>query len=157
MMWKGTLLQICVAPGAAEPMRCVEQARAVPGRGLNGDRYAEGAGTWSGHTPPLDNEITLIEVEAVEAVAHESGITLQARDARRNLVTRSVPLNHLVGREFCVGEVRLRGIRLCEPCAYLEGMTSPGLKVALAHRGGLRAEILSEGVLRPGDEISETI
>jgi MOSC domain-containing protein YiiM len=73
--------------------------------------------------------------------------------SRRNLLTRGVPLNHLIGREFTVGEVVLRGIRLCEPCDHLEGLTVKGIKDGLHHRGGLRAEILHGGTLQPGDAI----
>jgi MOSC domain-containing protein YiiM len=152
-MWKGKLVSIHIAPGAAATLRSVAEARVVPGKGIEGDRYFEGTGTWSKH-PGNGREVTLIEIEAIEALAHESEIQLGAGDSRRNLVTRGVPLNHLVGRQFRVGNVRLKGMRLCEPCEHLEGLTRKGVKAALAHRGGLRAEAISEGTIRAGDTIA---
>jgi MOSC domain-containing protein YiiM len=153
-MWKGTLISIHIAPEATVPLLSVMEARAVAGKGLEGDRYFTGHGTWSTH-PGAGREVTLIESEAIEALEHESNIKVAPAESRRNLVTRGVPLNHLVGREFRVGEVRLRGIRLCEPCKHLEGLTKPGAKEALMHRGGLRTEIVREGMLRVGDPIEE--
>ena len=101
-----------------------------------------------------DREITLIEAEAIEAVPREYGVELSPAEARRNIVTRGVALNHLVGREFRVGNVVLRGIRLCEPCEHLERLTRPGVLEALVHRGGLRAQIVSGGTIQVGDSIS---
>jgi MOSC domain-containing protein YiiM len=127
----------------------MEQAEAIAGRGLAGDRYHAGVGTFSKKDHP-DREVTLIESEALEALAKDCNITLQPGQARRNLVTRAVPLNHLVGKEFTVGEVLLRGLRLCEPCGHLEKLTANGVEKGLLHRGGLRAQILRGGTLRPG-------
>jgi MOSC domain-containing protein YiiM len=155
-MFRGVLEMICLASKAGEPIREVAEAHAVPGRGLEGDRYFDGCGTWSNH-PGSGREVTLIEIEAIDAVKREAGIELAPHSARRNLVTRGVPLNHLVDRQFRVGEVVLRGLRLCEPCSYLEGITQPGLKAALAHRGGLRAIIVESGVIRAGDTIEGLI
>jgi MOSC domain-containing protein YiiM len=152
-MWEGKLVSIHVSPRAAAPLESVAEARVVPGKGIEGDRYFDGSGTWSNH-PGNGREVTLIEIEAIEALAQESGIQLGAGDSRRNLVTRGVPLNHLVGREFRVGKVRLKGMRLCEPCEHLEGLTQKGVMSALAHRGGLRAEAISAGTLRAGDTIA---
>ena len=154
-MFRGVLEMICLASRAGGPVRTLAEARAVPGLGLEGDRYSEGSGTWSNH-PGSGKEVTLIEIEAVDAVKREAGIDLTPQSVRRNLVTRGVPLNHLVGREFRVGEIVLRGLRLCEPCSYLEGITQPGLKTALAHRGGLRAIIVKGGMIRTGDTIEES-
>jgi MOSC domain-containing protein YiiM len=131
-----------------------ESVQAVAGRGLQDDRYFGGSGYWSKH-PGVGREVTLIEMEAIEALEHEKKIAIAPGAARRNLVTRGVPLNHLVGREFQIGEVRLRGIRLCEPCDYLEGLTTKGVLAGLLHRGGLRAEIVSGGTIRVGDTIAE--
>jgi MOSC domain-containing protein YiiM len=124
----------------------------VAGQGLTGDRYGTQQGTFSKGRKP-DTEVTLIELEALEALARETKIELEPGQARRNLVTRGVPLNHLVGRDFSVGEVVLRGHRLCEPCGHLEGLTVKGVKDGLCHRGGLRAQILQGGVLRVNDTI----
>ncbi|MBI4540203.1 MAG: MOSC domain-containing protein [Gemmatimonadetes bacterium] len=149
------IVSIHITPAAGAAIRSVAEARAVPGKGLEGDRYATGTGFYSGN-PRGHDEITLIEVETIEALARDHAITIGPGDARRNLVTRGVALNHLVGREFRVGEVRLRGLRLCEPCGHLESLTQPGVKSALVHRGGLRAQLLTEGTIRAGDPVQET-
>ena len=134
-------------------MVAVSEVRAVPGRGLEGDRYFRAAGTFSkGHEP--DSELTLIEAEAVEALAHAQSLALQPRDARRNLVTRDIALNDLAGREFMIGEVRVLGHGLCEPCGHLGRLTGHRVIVkGLAGHGGLRAQIVVEGVVRVGDTI----
>jgi len=153
-MFKGELVSIHIAAKAGAPVQLRQQVEAIPGRGLEGDRYSYGTGHWSNNRG-VGREITLIEIEAVEALARENNIQIEPGVARRNLVTRGVPLNHLVGREFQVGGVRLRGTRLCEPCQYLEGLTIKGLMAGLIHRGGLRANILSSGTIRVGDSITE--
>lgn len=147
-----SVVSIHIAPTAAGPTRSVEAVRAVESRGLEGDRYWAGAGTYSGKPSP-DRDVTLIELEAVEALARDYGIHLDPGEARRNIVTRGVALNHLVSREFTVGEVILRGLRLCDPCGHLERLTQPGVKGALTHRGGLRAQIVRGGTIRVGDPI----
>jgi len=132
------------------------EVKATPGRGIEGDRYFEGTGTWSNH-PGEGREITLVEMEAFEGLARERNIALKPGETRRNLVTRGVPLNHLVGKEFQVGDVRLVGIRLCEPCHYLEEMTTKGVLVGLIHRGGLRANVLTSGIIRVGDSVTTEV
>jgi MOSC domain-containing protein YiiM len=154
-MFQGELVSIFISAKAGLPMEPREAARAVPGRGLDGDRYFDGVGHWSNH-PGDGREITLIEIEAIEALAREKEIEIAPEVARRNLVTRGVPLNHLVGREFQVGSVRMVGKRLCEPCQYLEDMTTKGVLTGLLHRGGLRAEVVSGGTIRIGDAVSES-
>jgi len=153
-MFRGEVISIFVAEKAGVPMELRQEAKAVAGRGIEGDRYFEGTGHWS-KTAGEGREITLVEVEALEAMAREKEIELGPGDARRNVVTRGVPLNHLVGREFQVGGARLVGIRLCEPCQYLEGLTVKGVLSGLIHRGGLRANIVSSGPIRIGDPVSE--
>ncbi len=133
-------------------MASVNEVHVVIGKGLEGDRYFNEVGSFS-KNPGLGREITLIEMEAVEALKQDYGIELNPKDSRRNIATRGVALNHLVGRQFKVGNVTLRGIRLCEPCSHLEKLTSKDVMRGLIHRGGLRAEILIGGVLRPGDVI----
>ena len=132
------------------------EVKATPGRGIEGDRYFEGTGTWSNH-PGEGREITLVEMEAFEGLARERNIALKPGETRRNLVTRGVPLNHLVGKEFQVGDVRLVGVRLCEPCNYLEEMTTKGVLAGLVHRGGLRANVLTGGAVRVGDSVTEVV
>ena len=151
-MFEGTVDSIHIAPVASEPTVSLEEAHAVPGKGLEGDRYFNREGTYSDRHGP-DREVTLIEIETIQALERDYKFELSPGDARRNIVTRNVPLNHLVGREFQVGEVTLRGIRLNEPCAHLASLTQEKVLPGLVHRGGLRAQILSEGVIRAGDTI----
>jgi MOSC domain-containing protein YiiM len=151
-MWTGTIVSIHLASAAKAPVRSVEQVRALPGVGLEGDRYALKLGTFYKALP--DYELTLIEAEAIEAMTRDYRTEISAGDARRNLVTRDVPLNHLVGREFNIGSVRIRGIRLCEPCDHLQGLIGLPVIKGLRQRGGLRAQILSEGLIRVGDPVS---
>ena len=134
-------------------MVSVAEVRAIPGRGLQGDRYFQAAGTFSnGHEP--DSELTLIESEAIEALAREHSLVLQPADARRNLVTRGVALNGLAGREFTIGDVRVLAHGLCEPCEHLRRLTGhAAILKGLVNRGGLRVQILAEGTLRVGDAI----
>lgn len=151
-MWKGVVQAIHIAPEAKGQMKSVKEVRAVPGKGLEGDRYYQEKGSFS-NKPGPDREITLIESEAMEALQRDYGVELNPGAARRNVITRNVPLNHLVGQEFRVGGVTLRGIRLCEPCGHLQKLSHEKVVPGLIHRGGLRAEILSAGVIRVGDTI----
>jgi MOSC domain-containing protein YiiM len=152
----GRLVAIFVAPTAGAPMQAHDRIGVTAGAGLVGDRYATGTGTYSG-TGRGPRHVTLIEREAVDAVRSpgDGGVDVREDETRRNLVTEGVALNHLVGRTFRVGAVRMRGVRLAEPCAYLEQLTGlAGVRAALVHRGGLRAEVLDDGELRVGDEVS---
>jgi MOSC domain-containing protein YiiM len=155
-MFEGRVVSIFVASKAGALMEARDEVKATPGRGIAGDRYFEGTGFWSNH-PGEGREITLVEMEAIEGLAREKNIALKPAEMRRNLVTRGVPLNHLVGKEFQVGDVRLVGIRLCEPCHYLEEMTTKGVQAGLIHRGGLRANVLTSGVVRVGDSVTEVV
>ena len=151
---RGVVELLAVAPHAETPMRLVQQARALPGRGLEGDRYADSAGTFSprgGHRPGY--ELTLIAAEVVEKLTARDA-ALDFTSTRRNVLTRGIDVNALVGREFTIGNVRCRGLRLAEPCAHLERLSGPGLLRPLIHRGGLRADILTDGVLDAGSTIS---
>ncbi|MDA1314304.1 MAG: MOSC domain-containing protein [Acidobacteria bacterium] len=148
----GTLIAIYIAPAKTIEPQGVSAARAVPGSGLEGDRYFRGEGTFTKPGNP-SNEVTLIETESLEALERDYSIVLSPAETRRNLLTSGVALNHLVGRDFQIGEVTLRGIRLCEPCGHLEKLTQSDVEKGLRHRGGLRARVLTEGMLRAGDEI----
>lgn len=160
-MWQGSVVSLHIAPEASAKMQSVTEVRAVPGRGLEGDRYFAGTGFYSQRPSHGGREVTLIEVEAVmgldrgvlSAKGDRLGIKLSPADTRRNIATSGVPLNHLVDEEFWVGSVLMRGTRLCEPCRHLDGLTRPGVMEGLIHRGGLRARILNEGVVRVGDVI----
>ncbi|HEV2390907.1 MAG TPA: MOSC domain-containing protein [Verrucomicrobiae bacterium] len=149
----GTVLEIFIASAAMAKMMSRPTVRALPRKGLEGDRYFFGRGTFSPKPQKTDFELTLIEDEKIAAFAAKSGIAFSGTDARRNVVTKGVNLNELVGQEFYLGKVRIRGIRLCEPCAHLASLSVPAILKGLVHQGGLRAQILSEGQIRVGDEI----
>ena len=149
-MFEGKVISINITPVAEAPLESVEEVRAIPGRGLEGDRYFD-------HADKLPKrELTLVEAEAIEAFRSEFKIDFGLEGTRRNIVTRGVPLNHLVGKEFWVGEVKARGVQLCEPCATLQRLSHPKVLPGLLHRGGLRAQILTEGTIRVGAVVSET-
>jgi MOSC domain-containing protein YiiM len=133
-------------------MISVAEVHAVPDRGLRGDRFFRRS--WSAVGRP-DKAVTLVEVETVEAAAAELGTPLAAADVRRNIVTRGVPLVELLNREFSIGEVVLQGLRLFEPCMHMEKLVGiPGVCHAFLHRSGLKAAILTEGIIRVGDPVS---
>lgn len=119
--------------------------------GIEGDRYYQPNGSQVAD-PKTGREITLIEMEAIEAM-RQNGIQISPDQTRRNIVTSSVSLNDLVGMEFTVGEIRLRGIRLCEPCDYLADRTDPRILYSMSHRGGLRADIITQGYIHINDLI----
>jgi MOSC domain-containing protein YiiM len=151
-MWNGKVESIHIASTATGPDQALDQAVVIPGVGIEGDRYALKQGTF--FKPEPDFELTLIEAEAIEALHREYDVVLAPGEARRNIVTRDVPLNHLVGRDFVIGNVRIRGIRLCEPCDHLQRVTGKQLIKGLRHRGGLRAQILTQGTIRVGDSVT---
>ena len=152
-MFKGTVVSIHIAPAAEASMHSVDEVRAISGKGLEGDRYFNQTGTFS--RPQPDRELTLIEIEAIEALKVELGVELDAGSIRRNIVTSGVPLNHLVGREFRIGEVKARGIKLCEPCSHLAQLAHSAVLPGLIHRGGLRAQILTDGTIRVGETVTQ--
>jgi hypothetical protein len=151
----GRVELLAIADSAEQPMRTVGTARAIPGRGLDGDRYAKSAGTFTPRVGKSSGyDLTLIEAEALDELVLPGGIPLSYADARRNIVTRGVDLNSLVGRRFKIGsEVQCVGRRLCEPCAHLERLSHPGVLRGLIHKGGLRADIVAGGVISQGDAI----
>lgn len=156
--WNGTLLHIHIAPSASYEMEELLEATCVAGRGIVGDRYFAGTGTYS--PKPDVREVTLIEQEALDALARNDPplqggpIQLHPVDHRRNLTVRGVPLNHLVGRRFRVGEVVLRGGRLNFPCKYLEELLGLPVYLPLYNRSGLNCSVERGGAIRPGDTIS---
>jgi MOSC domain-containing protein YiiM len=133
-------------------MSSVANVQVIVGRGLEGDRYYSKVGTYS-NQPGSGRDVTLIEIEAIEGLKRDYQIQLDPGQARRNIVTRGIALNHLVEQEFRIGDVVLRGTRLCEPCAHMEKLTIKGTLRGLIHRGGLRAEIVKGGTIRVGDVI----
>jgi MOSC domain-containing protein YiiM len=143
----GTVETIALASSAGEPAQLVPSARALAGRGLEGDRHVTGTGTFPSGMP--GSALTLIEAEVCESFDPP----LEPSQHRRNVVTRGIDLNGLVGSEFTVGEVRCRGMRLCEPCTVVQRHAGRPVLRALVHRGGLRADILADGEIRVGDPV----
>jgi len=150
--WQGSVVSIFVAPEPSGSMVSVPQVRAFADRGLEGDRFFRGS--WNATNRP-DKAVSLIEEEVLKLAARELGVDDFAGRTRRNIVTRGVPLLELLHHEFTVGGVRMRGIRLFEPCGHLEKISNlPGIFKALEHRSGLKAAILGDGVIRVGDSIA---
>lgn len=150
----GEVVGIYVAEIKTAPMKSVSAARALAGRGLQGDRYAAKAGTFTPQSERLRGyDLTLIEGEVLDSLTLSDGSHLAPEEARRNVITRGVDLNALVGREFRIGSVRLLGQRLCEPCVHLQRLTRPGVVSGLVHRGGLRADVLTDGEIHVGDRV----
>lgn len=151
----GEVVGIYISAVKTGPMESLATATALAGRGLLGDRYAAKAGTFTPRSNRLRGyDLTLIESEVLDRVTLADGSHLTAAESRRNLVTRSIDLNVLVGQEFTIGSVRAIGQRLCEPCVHLQRLTRPGVVSALVHQGGLRADILTDGEFRLGDTIT---
>jgi MOSC domain-containing protein YiiM len=150
MTWTGRLAHIHIAEKAGTPMQPLDSAKLIEGVGIEGDRYATGRGNYS-NMPRADRQVTLIEMETLEALARDHRIELLPNETRRNLTTRNVPLNHLVGRRFRVGAVLLLGARLNVPCKYLEQVTGKLVYAPLINRSGLNCEILEGGMVRVGD------
>ena len=149
----GKVEGIYICPKRGEPTVLIEQAHVVPGMGIEGDRYFI-RHRMTNPASKLGQEITLIEMEAIEAICHEDRVIITPGQTRRNIITRGISLNDLVDQTFRIGTIQLRGIRLCEPCNYLASRTDPRILHSLVHRGGLRAEIITEGIIHINDIIS---
>lgn len=152
MIWQGELLRIHVASTASAAMAELDEAQLIAGVGIEGDRYATGLGTYS-IRPHIDRQVTLIEVEVLETLARDRGIELSPHEHRRNLTTRGVPLGHLVGEYFRVGDCVLYGGRLNVPCLYLETLLGKRVFKPLINRSGLNCRIVVGGAIRSGDRI----
>jgi MOSC domain-containing protein YiiM len=150
--WQGSVVGLFIAPESAAEMVSLPEVRAFADRGLEGDRFLRDS--WSA-VNRSDKAVSLIEDEVLQLAARELGLETIAQKTRRNIVTRGVPLIELLHREFTVGGVRMRGIRLFEPCGHLVKVSRlPGIFKALDHRSGLKAAILSNGLMRVGDKIA---
>lgn len=152
MIWQGALTHIFIAESGGAPMRPLQEAELIGGVGIKGDRYATGRGHYS-YKPRPDRQVTLIEMETLEALERDHSLQLAPIETRRNLVTRGVPLNHLVRHCFRVGDVLLYGDRLNVPCRYLEELLGKPVFAPLVHRSGLNCQILRGGVIHVGDAI----
>jgi MOSC domain-containing protein YiiM len=143
----GRVEGIFISPKKGQLPEPVESVRALAGRGLEGNRYF-----FESDAPP-GVALTLIAAEAVEAMGREHGLSIEPHESRRNVVTRGIDVNELVGKTFRIGDVECRGVELCEPCTTLEAMTKPGIIKGLLHRGGLNVDILSDGEIGVGDAV----
>ncbi|MCC6174154.1 MAG: MOSC domain-containing protein [Chloroflexi bacterium] len=151
---QGTAIGLFTTSGAGQPMVSHETVSAVAGRGLAGDRYHDGIGYYSQRpSEGGGRELTLIATEVLDALAAEHGIRLTLEECRRNVVTRGLDVLTLIGKRFKIGEVECYGVRICEPCTYLEGLTGKPVNAPLVHRAGLRANILVGGTIRLGDVV----
>lgn len=150
----GEVVAIHITDSAGQPMRGRESAVALAGEGLEGDRYRNGVGFYS-QTPttPGARELTLIAEEALADVTAETGIPIPLHEHRRNITTRGIDVDALLGHQFRIGDVLCEGVRACPPCNHLDELTGKPLLQPLARRGGLRARIVRGGVLRVGDRI----
>jgi MOSC domain-containing protein YiiM len=143
----GEVVAIYIGPERQLPQP-VERVQAHAGKGLAGNRYY-----WPDGAAPAGNALTLIEAEALQAFQSDTGIELTAQASRRNVLTRGIDLNALVGKRFRVGDVECEGVELCEPCAHLASVTHPGVLRGMVHRAGLNADILTDGEIAVGDAV----
>ncbi|MGH1490110.1 MAG: MOSC domain-containing protein [Acidimicrobiales bacterium] len=151
----GELLHIHIAKSAGEAMLELEEADLTVGVGIDGDRYATGLGHYS--KIPDVREVTLIEIETLEALTRDHDLHIEPAEHRRNLTTRGVALNHLVDRRFRIGDVILEGARLNTPCTYLDKLLGKQTYKPLIHRSGLNCRIITGGRIRQGDAVEAII
>ncbi len=150
---EGTVISIHTAESAGQAMETRNEVELIAGRGIPGDRYHAGRGEFSPTPMDPDHELTLIAIEEIEAFNGKTGHAMAPGEFRRNVVTRGIDLNRLVGSDFRLGSAVIRGIRLCEPCAYLARATQRAVLPHLVGNGGLRAGIVQGGALRVGDPV----
>ena len=150
--WQGVLEHIHITPAKSQPMQRLGSARLIAGQGIAGDRYALGTGTYS-IKPGEDRQVTLIESEMLARVAADDGHGIHVDEHRRNLTVTGIPLQHLVGSQFRVGEAVLEGVRINQPCKYLNLMLKRDVYMALWNRSGLNCKVIKGGTIRPGDAV----
>ncbi len=150
--WRGKLDHIHITPAKSQPMQPLQTAALIAGRGIEGDRYFLETGTYSG-IPGEDRQITLIESEMLERVATDCGEEIHMNEHRRNLTVSGVPLQHLVGLQFTVGEAVLQGVRINQPCKYLNLMLKRDVYMPLWNRSGLNCKIITGGMIHVGDRV----
>ncbi|MAQ53280.1 MAG: MOSC domain-containing protein [Chloroflexi bacterium] len=152
----GSVVALFIVDRREAPMKKVEQLNAIAGKGLEGDRYLLGTGTYS-KKPEPGRQVTLIKSETLKSLKDEFDITVKPEESRRNILTQDIEINDLIGTEFCVGPVRPRAHRITQPCLYLENLLEqPGLYKELWDNGGISCEILSDGVIKEGDTITSS-
>jgi MOSC domain-containing protein YiiM len=158
----GVVEAIFIAERSGQPMQPVTEVVGEAGRGLLGDRHSRPDLDTTlepscGPSAPAHHEVqdlSLVEAEVLDALRDEHGIDLAGAETRRNLVTRGIRLNHLVGRQFLIGEMLCEGVELCEPCVSIQRQTGKPVLRPLVHRGGLYARIVTGGIVRLGDTIA---
>jgi len=154
MIATGIVVALFTVDRRAAPMKKVEQLYALAGRGIEGDRYFLGTGTYS-KSPEPGRQVTLIKSEVLESLKNKLEINVKPEESRRNILTQGIEINDLIGTEFYVGTVRLRAHRITQPCLYLENLLDqPGLYKELWDNGGISCEILSDGVIKERDIIT---
>jgi MOSC domain-containing protein YiiM len=152
-MTNGKVVGIYIAQNQGDLTVKVDRIHVVPGMGIEGDRYFKKRTELEGQSK-TGREITLIKLEAIESILLIDGIQITPQETRRNIITKGIPLNDLVGHIFFIGTIKLRGVRLCEPCQYLANKTDPRILNVMVHRGGLRADLLTEGYIQTNDIIT---
>jgi len=152
--WRGIVRGLHRTPRAFLPMGSFPELTLVAGRGVEGDRYMIGneAGFYS-HKPEEGRQVTLFEIETLEALARDKKITMLPEEHRRNVTVEGVPLNHLVGRRFWLGETLLEATRLSTPCRHIEEILGKAVFDPMINRAGLNCRILQGGVVRLGDAV----
>lgn len=151
-MWKGEVVHTQLASAAGVPMTVTSELTAIAGKGIEGDRYLKGIGFFSQNKGP-HRQVTLFESEVLDTLKRDHNKDMTPTDSRMNLITRGVPLSHLVGQTFLVGDVTLRGVKLNEPCQHLVDVVGKAVMSCLIHRCGLFAEVLQGGTIRVGDPV----
>jgi MOSC domain-containing protein YiiM len=151
--WTGVVMHLHFCANASEKMQAPDSLTLIAGQGVDGDRYLRGTGTYSPKPEP-GRQVTLFELETLEAIARDHGITLSPHEHRRNVTVRGVPLNHLVGRRFRLGPCLLEATRLSVPCRYLEDLLGRPVFKPMINRSGLNCRILEGGVVRIGDAVT---
>ncbi|MCP5037417.1 MAG: MOSC domain-containing protein [Rhodobacteraceae bacterium] len=151
-MWQGCVTHLHTAPAGSTPMQRMDVLTLIKGAGIEGDRYATHKGFYSDRPEP-GRQITLFEIETLEALKRDHGVELSPDEHRRNVTVSGVPLNHLVGRRFRVGEAVLEATRLSTPCKHIEDVTGKVISKWLINRSGLNCIILEGGRVRVGDKV----
>jgi MOSC domain-containing protein YiiM len=151
----GKIVKLLISKDTQTPMLNVNQIVLEVGKGIFGDRYYNQVGTFSnkGEIEP-DRDVTLIEIEKIDALNKEHNLEITAEDLRRNIVITNCDLNSLVGKEFQIGEVVLKGLRLCEPCKYLaDKLNEKKTLTEMVHKAGLRAQIIKGGSINLDSQV----
>ncbi|MGH7117945.1 MAG: MOSC domain-containing protein [Acetobacteraceae bacterium] len=150
--WRGVVLYLHRTEAVSRPMAAEPKLNLIADRGIEGDRYLLGTGFYS-NKPEVGRQVTLFEMETLEALARDQGLAFGPHEHRRNVTVRGVPLNHLVGQRFLIGTVLVEATRLSVPCHHLEEVSAKRVFKALLHRAGLNCRILRSGVIAVGDTV----